>query len=350
MSKTVTFPSLKIASWPRADRDAWASARRPGTRLSRGGSASHLKPVTVMDLERRYGQFLDFALRHLGEDRYNQRTTAPAGVVLPAIVDAYMAELRGRVGSVTTHGSVAKLRRAAEILDPVLDLSWLREIEQDLEWQMRPIPKFGRIVDSSRIVSAGLRHMESAEAGTGGTAIQQAIQFRNGLMIALLAVCPIRLKNFSALEIGRSLVRVGSGWWIVLTPDETKERRPDERSVPGFLVPYLDRYIRHYRPVFGNDGHGLWIGRYGNALTYGAVEHAITQTGRELLGIAINPHLYRTCAASTAYVHAGDTPHLASALLNHRGPATTQAHYNRAQCVSYSRAFAALVEELRLAH
>ena len=31
---------------------------------------------------------------------------------------------------------------------------------------------------------------------------------RNGLMIALLAYCPIRLKNFAALEIGRSFVNV----------------------------------------------------------------------------------------------------------------------------------------------
>ena len=35
-------------------------------------------------------------------------------------------------------------------------------------------------------------------------------------MIALLAVCPIRLKNFAALEIGRTFREVEGSWWIVL--------------------------------------------------------------------------------------------------------------------------------------
>jgi hypothetical protein len=37
---------------------AWAEACRPGDRLTRGGAAAHLKPVTRLDLVRRYGQFL----------------------------------------------------------------------------------------------------------------------------------------------------------------------------------------------------------------------------------------------------------------------------------------------------
>lgn len=347
MIKAIPIRSLKPEEWPVADQEAWARACRPGTRLTRGGSASHKKPVTINDLARRYGQFLDFVRRHLGVERFSEQTMLPAKAVTRQLVGAYVAELLARVGSVTVHGSVAKLRRAAELLNPALDLAWLREVEQDLEWQMRPQPKFGRVIDASRIVAAGVRHMDEANAETRGTAIQKATRFRNGLMMALLAVCPIRLKNFAALTIGISIVKVGEVWWIVLAAAETKEQRPDERPIPGFLVPYLDRYIRHHRPAFGYDGSNLWAGRYGSAMTYTAVEHVITRTGRELLGIAINPHLYRACAASTAYLQAGDTPHLATALLNHRDPRTTEAHYNRARSINYSKAFVALVAELR---
>jgi hypothetical protein len=42
--------------------------------------------------------------------------------------------------------------------------------------------------------------------------------FRDGLLIALLAYCPIRLKNFAALEIGRSFVNVYGKWWIIAAP------------------------------------------------------------------------------------------------------------------------------------
>jgi hypothetical protein len=68
------------------------------------------------------------------------------------------------------------------------------------------------------------------------TALQRATQYRNGLMIALLACCPIRLKNFAALTIGSSIVQVEDSWWIVLTEEDTKEKRPDERRVPDILT------------------------------------------------------------------------------------------------------------------
>jgi hypothetical protein len=35
-------------------------------------------------------------------------------------------------------------------------------------------------------------------------------------MIALLGFCPIRRKNFSALEIGRSFVKIRGEWWIAV--------------------------------------------------------------------------------------------------------------------------------------
>ena len=51
--------SLPVACWPQADRDAWQQACRPHVRLSRGGGAAGMKPVTQADLARRYGYFLD---------------------------------------------------------------------------------------------------------------------------------------------------------------------------------------------------------------------------------------------------------------------------------------------------
>jgi hypothetical protein len=36
----------------------------------------------------------------------------------------------------------------------------------------------------------------------------RAYQVRNGLMVALLAFCPIRRKNFAALEVGRSFIKI----------------------------------------------------------------------------------------------------------------------------------------------
>jgi hypothetical protein len=89
-----------------------------------------MKQVMRDDLARRYRQFLDYVARSVGLELKAE----PAAFVTPMIVDGYIAELHGRVGSVTLYGNVYKLRRAAELLSPAKDLSWLKEIEQDLEW------------------------------------------------------------------------------------------------------------------------------------------------------------------------------------------------------------------------
>src|SRR4051812_27670667 len=109
--------SLPIAQWPPADRDAWAVACRPSQRLKRGGAGAHMKPVTLSDLARRYGYFLDFLDRSARLDR----DAKAAGQVAPENVAGYIEELSARVSSVTTYGSIYKLRRASQLLDPGSD-------------------------------------------------------------------------------------------------------------------------------------------------------------------------------------------------------------------------------------
>jgi integrase len=66
----------------------------------------------------------------------------------------------------------------------------------------------------------------------------------------------------------------------------------------------------------------------------------ISKITLETIGVDVSPHLFRTAAASTAAAYGGKTPHLASALLNHRDPRVTEEHYNRAGSVSASNAYA----------
>src|SRR5262245_22924190 len=208
-------------------------------------SAAHLKPITRDDLARRYRYFLDF----LNRRNLLQMDAMAAADVTPGNVEAYIDELKARVGSVTVYGSVYKLRRASELIAPGRDFAWLAEIEKDLALVMRPLSKFNRTVLAEVLVEAGLTLNQEAEASPGLSTVARARRARNGLMVALLGCCPIRLKNFAALEIGRSFVQIRGKWWIVLTASETKERRPDERPVDDVLKPAIDRYLSEYRPV-----------------------------------------------------------------------------------------------------
>jgi integrase len=163
-------------------------------------------------------------------------------------------------------------------------------------------------------------------------------------MIALLALCPIRLKNFAVLEIGRTFVPVNETLWIVLAASETREGRPDERPVKDYLKRWIDGYLTTHRPVVARTDDApssLWLSSNdGRPMTYSAVESAISHTTSATIGIEISPHMFRTAGASSCAVYASDHPHLASALLHHTDSAVTQKHNNRASSLSAAESFA----------
>lgn len=341
MVKT-TVRSLPVAEWPLADRTAWKLACRPGERLKRGGRAGHLKPVTRNDLARRYGYFLD----HLARSGTLNPSAAPAAQVTSENVEGYLAELKGRVQSVTQHGNIYKLRRAAELMDPAHDLAWLKEVESDLWFLRRPRSKFGRAPLTEVLVAAGLTLMAEAEAAVHLTPLKRARQFRNGLMMALLALCPIRLKNFSSLELGRNFVEVSGRWWIVLTAAETKEARADERRVPDILTNRINCYVAEYRKVLAGGAEpsaALWLsGNDGKPMCYASVARAVEETTLLPLGVKVSTHMFRTSAATSAAIHASHLPQLASAILHHTDRRVADEHYIRTSNMSAAKEYRAI--------
>jgi integrase len=308
--------SLPIELWPEADRKAWMCACQPSQRLKRGGAGSHMKPITLNDLARRYGYFLDYINRRGLLDM----NKAAGAHVTPESVDAYLQELTARVGSVTVQGSICKLRRACELIDLAADLSWLADIEKDLALVMRPRSKSDRWVLTEVLVEAGLTLITEAENSRKMSKRSQARQVRNGLMVG-----------------------------IVLSASETKEDRPDERRIDDLLQPALDRYLKKYRPLLAGADQStvaaLWLSSNdGKPMTYDGVARAITETTRATVGVAVSPHLFRTSVASSAAIHGGAKPHLASALLHHTDHGVTEAHYNRASSLSAAKSFREIIQ------
>jgi integrase len=334
--------SLKVGEWPDADRHAWEDACRPGSRLKPGGAASYLAQVSRDDYARRYGEFLGFLQRNGRLDR----EAAEAALVTPSNVEAYITELTGRVRSVTVWNCISKLRRAAKLLAPTADLAWLAEIEKDLALVMEPRSKFDRLVFTPRLVEAGLTLVAEAESFAKDD-LARARGVRNGLMIALLAHRPIRLKNFAALEIGQTFKEIHGRWWIALPRMSTKSRRADERPVPAFLNRYIDAYLNESRPVLLGSSppmNALWISSTTvRPMTTKNLGILVSKITVGTLGVDVSPHLFRTAAASTAAAYGGNTPHLASVVLGHIDPRVTEEHYNRASSVSASKIYAEIL-------
>ena len=333
---------LKVEEWPEPDRLAWIEARRPGVRLQRGGRAAHMSVATQIDLEGRFGGFLGFL------DRTGRLRTDRSALVCikPEVIEKYITELQARLASVTVYGSIYKLRRMAEILNTELDLRWLREIELDLEDQKRPAPKGPRVVNSDRIFTAGIDLIRSAETETHRTDLQRARLARDGLLIAFLAVCPIRLKNLAALTIGNTIVHEGYQWWLLLPDEDTKSRRLDHRVIPDVLAKWIDLYMDTYKPVFPASETAMWPSQYGGPMSYAGVQRLVSDTTKRVLGKAVGPHMFRHCVPYTIANIDGSRIDLASSVLQHSDPRITQKHYNLAHSVESSRAFGNIVSDL----
>ena len=179
----------------------------------------------------------------------------------PGNVDGFMTELRARVRSVTVWNSVYKLRRAAQLIAPGADFEWLTEIEKDIALVMVPRSKAERLVLTERLVEAGLTLIREAEM-FGKTSFARAVGMRNGLLIALLALHPIRIKNFAALTIADTFIKIDGRWWLHIPSDDTKSYRVDERQVPEFITDVVNRYIKTHRPVLCRgdaEQFALWV-------------------------------------------------------------------------------------------
>lgn len=336
--------SLPQHEWPDADRRGWEDACRPGARLKPGGSASYLSEVSREDFARRYGAFLGFLQR----TRRLDRNLAAAVQVTLSNVNAYIEELNGRVRSVTIYNCIYKLRRAAELLNPAVDYSWLAEIEKDLALVMVPRSKFDRLVFTERLANAGLTLITKAQQFAKND-LNRAIGVRNGLMIAVLAFDPIRLKNFAALKVGDTFKEIHGRWWIALPARNTKSRRLDERRIPKSLNGAIGLYLNQFRPVlFGSmpPNDFLWISsRTGKPMTKKNLGSLISKITLEILGVDVSPHLFRTAAATTAAAYGSSTPHLASGVLGHTDSRITEEHYNRATSVTAAEIYETLIRE-----
>ena len=370
--------SLPFSDWPKSDRLAWEVACRPAVRLRRGGSASPLVSSTRDDLRKRYGYFLTFLK---DRDRFLPDASC-ASLVIPENVGAFVSSMRGAWSATTLVMTIYKLKQIARHLAPSADFKWLSLIAGDLKAEGGPV-KQRPIVDASDLVIAGLALVQKYSAREGPMDLETALKIRNGLMVALLASCPIRAKNLAGLTLRKSFRFLDSCWWIDLQGSETKSGRPDMRMLPEFLNPSLERYLFEARPLLlsrpnPRAGAGpiatrdiisadksdaasaapeseaaalaivngssladgvieladlsgpLWISRYGNRLTQSSISKVMPSVTEATLGTAISPHGFRYAAATTAAWKAGNKPHLASGILQHHDRRITDASYIRA--------------------
>jgi integrase/recombinase XerD len=336
---------LPYSRWPQADQILWTRAvesndpfdEAPGGRLAKSSQQLYcfgwrrflgflaIEEPAALDEAPRERISLDRVRRfatHLG------KTNKPRSVA--AQVDA--------------------LYKAARIIMPECDWGWLKAVKARLYQAASANGPGGPIITSVALLDLGQQLMDdSAPNPPARMRMADAVRYRDGLMIAMLAFEPLRRKNFFGLEIGRHLIQEGASWFLVIPAQETKTSAPIEFAIPGLLTPYLSVYLDIVRPhmLKRSSCSALWISAKGGALSYSAMWFIISRNTEKHLGVRLAPHDVRDAAATTWAIAAPDQIGVARDLLSHADLRTTAKYYNRARGTEASRSHARVIAGLR---
>jgi integrase len=336
---------LPFAQWPVEDRRLWMRAVENDDPFSEAAGA-RLAKTTVHTRWMAWRRFLGF----LAADEPEALQKPVAERITIARVRRYAHHL----GETNTPYSVAcqidAFYGAARILLPENDWNWLRAVKARLYSAAPSGGRSGPVITSVQLVDLGLQLMAESNIDPGKPlSMADAIRYRDGLMIALLAFIPLRHKNFAAIEIGQNLVQEGESRFIIVPPEDTKTNTPMDFQVPNVLEPHLAIYLDRVRPrMLRRPGlNALWVSAKGGRLSYSAVGPAITRHTHERLGVRVTPHDARDAAATTWAIVAPDQIGIARDLLAHAHLRTLTKHYNRARGVEASRQYGQLIARMR---
>lgn len=343
---------LKLAHWPDRDRSLWLDALAPSDPFEdEGGERQHYRVHSNRKVEKGYGRWLTF----LKGQGLLDPSTHPAGRITRERVIAYVKEM-DRIGNApnTVLSRLQELSDMAKVFAPNDDWSFISQISARVRARPEaPNSKRTRMVGSDKLLSLGLRLMDQAEQTS--TPRLAATAYRDGLIIALLSLVPLRRGNLSGLAIGKSLIANGNIWTILITAEASKNHDALEYAWPEMLLAHLQTYLELHRPVLAKQVHRwtadtgghLWVSSHGSPMTEVAIYDTITKRTAAAFGTAINPHLFRDEAATALAIH--DPAHVRSVapLLGHRQLATTERFYQQARSLEAQRTFMAAVEGIR---
>jgi hypothetical protein len=218
-----------------------AALRAPDNPFEESGAASHLAEATRRSLRSSYGIWLGFLLA-----KHTERLTrSPSERIDRELAAEYVAWRRQTCGDRALAADLNRLRLAIGYLGAGADLSWLQAIAKRLANQAAPKRGRAHLVTSDQLYALGLKLMDEADQ-KDVTGKLEAFQYRDGLIIALLALIPLRRRTVTALRIGQHLLKCGDLWVLDIPAQDTKTGQPlDYRqhavNIAAALFRRLDR-------------------------------------------------------------------------------------------------------------
>jgi integrase/recombinase XerD len=224
-------------------------------------------------------------------------------------IAAYLVELASVCAPYTQVCRIQELYDAMRVLAGKCDWSWLAQLLATLRCRAEPVrDKRNRLRPVGELIQLGRRLMTEAEMARGWSAQRRAVQYRDGLIIAVLAYRPVRLSNLAAIRLGQHLVEQNGLFWIIFSAAETKTHQRYEAIFPEALVPDLNRYLTRHRPEllkgeqkpFPAELDALWVSEVATPLDADSLANRIRKQTRRGLWPVVTATLVPRCSRDLA--------------------------------------------------
>ena len=262
----------------------------------------------------------------------------------------WIASFGERLSQVTVAGYVRDVHIGLRAMDPTIDDSVIVMIARRLERRAQPKrDKSGLHFHPNDIYRAGLDRMDRVQRDAYEKEDVRAVQYGDGLAIAIVTATNIRIKNLVGIRIGKELRRDQDGYHLVFAAKHMKSRRAFAADLPASLTPYLETYMGQHRVKLlgGQQSDHLFISSYRGPMSRQTMHIRFKGATEKELGIAFGPHRVRDFGVTQIAIDHPEKIGIAPQLLNHAKLRTTQKHYNQAGQLLASRKYNAELARLR---
>lgn len=339
--------ALAFNEWPDEDQRLWITATQDGDLFTDAGTAAHWRPATRKSYRFAYGRWLRF----LSCRKATLLDQTPVDRLTRGIILNYVDLLNEQqLNPTTIWGYVNELNNVAYRLMPESNWHWLRHIANRLHLVVRPRTYLeSQLVPIQSLYQLGIDLTDQSESKKPRRPSCVHIDYRDGLMIALLASIPVRLQNFGNIIIGQHLIKSQDGYLLIFPEDEVKNDQYIEVEMYEPLIPLLERYLAHHRPQLLGDRNSeyLWVSKIGKRLKPNHVSERITKVTKRELGKSITPHMFRHCAATSIAETSPELARIIKPLLAHTTNQTQERYYNRASILKASQRHIDAIQDLR---
>jgi hypothetical protein len=286
-----------------------------------------------------YRRWLGFLKEYYSADLLQ----APANRINSDRIRAFIDHLSAEVRPTGVAIVIDNLCYSARLIAPERDWRWLASLKTRLAARAKPEDRFGRLMPPWQTFDLGIELMDEAVGLPITGHKQREIQYRDGLILAILSLWLLRRRSLAAPTVGRHLDINANGVNMALFPEDTKAKRAESFRLPDEVVPYFMHYLKVIRPslVGPNEHDGLWASFRGCPLSPGRIYDIVRARTKKKFGKAMGLHDFRRAGATFIAMDAPEMIGLIPGALQHASPDVGERHYNLARSVKASRRLAA---------